>query len=107
MSIAGSRLISNTATHVAPAGLGGAIWVDTSAQVSLSEDAFTGSTNTCDGQIKWDQAAQRFEYYSLDCAAAAGSNGFSFGWSKTASPTPLTGSSAAPSAGLSSGTFAS
>jgi PKD repeat protein len=61
---------------------------------SAGEDSFTGSTGTCDGQIKWDQAAQRFEYYSLDCAATAGSNGFSFGWSKTASPTPLTGSSA-------------
>ena len=59
-----------------------------------SEDAFTGSTGTCDGQTKWDQAAQRFEYWSLDCRAAATSNGFSIGWSKTASPTPLTGASA-------------
>lgn len=56
---------------------------------SITEDAFTGSTGTCDGQIKWDNAAQRFEYYSLDCSATAGSEGFSVGWSKTASPTPL------------------
>ena len=61
---------------------------------AATEDAFTGSTSTCDGQIKWDQNAQRFEYWSLDCAAAAGQNGFSFGWSKTSSPTPLVGSGA-------------
>lgn len=60
---------------------------------TATEDAFTHSSSTCDGQIKWDQAAQRFEYYSLDCAAAVGSEGFSFGWSKTSSPTPLTGAS--------------
>jgi PKD domain len=60
---------------------------------SATEDLFTGSSSTCDGQIKWDNTAQRFEYYSLDCAAAPGSNGFSFGWSKTSSPTPLTGAS--------------
>jgi hypothetical protein len=58
---------------------------------SATEDAFTGSTGTCDGQIKWDSAAQRFAYYSLDCQSGAGSHGFSFGWSKTASPTPLSG----------------
>ncbi|HEY2259680.1 MAG TPA: PKD domain-containing protein [Solirubrobacteraceae bacterium] len=59
---------------------------------TATEDSFVGSTNTCDGQIKWDQAAGRFEYYSLDCAASPGSEGISFGWSKTSSPTPLTGS---------------
>ena len=58
------------------------------------EDTFVGSSSTCDGQIKWDNAAARFEYYSLDCAAAPGGEGFSFGWSKTSSPTPLTGASA-------------
>ena len=55
------------------------------------EDSFVNSSSTCDGQIKWDQAAARFEYYSLDCAASTGSEGISFGWSKTSSPTPLTG----------------
>jgi len=57
---------------------------------TATEDAFTLSSSTCDGQIKWDQAAQRFEYYSLDCGASAGRNGFSFGWSKTNDPTNLT-----------------
>jgi PKD repeat protein len=61
---------------------------------TATEDAFTLSNSTCDGQIKWDQAAQRFLYYSLDCGASPGFNGFSIGWSKTASPTPLTGSTA-------------
>jgi PKD repeat protein len=61
---------------------------------TAGEDAFTGSSGTCDGQMKWDQSAQRFEYWSLDCSAAAGSNGYSFGWSKTSSPTPLTGAGA-------------
>jgi hypothetical protein len=56
---------------------------------SVSEDTFTGSSNTCDGQIKWDQAAKRWLYYSLDCAQPKGSEGYNFGWSKTASPTPL------------------
>lgn len=55
-----------------------------------TEDAFTLSSNTCDGQIKWDQAANRWVYYSLDCAASAGANGFSFGFSKTNNPTNLT-----------------
>jgi hypothetical protein len=58
---------------------------------SAPEDTFVGATSTCDGQIKWDSAAGRFEYYSLDCGAAPGAEGFSFGWSKTSSPTPLTG----------------
>jgi PKD repeat protein len=61
---------------------------------SALEDTFVGSSSTCDGQIKWDQAAQRFLYSSLDCHAPAGSQGFSFGWSKTANPLPLTGATA-------------
>ena len=61
---------------------------------TAAEDTFVGRSSTCDGQIKWDNPARRFEYYSLDCAAPRGSEGFSFGWSKTSSPTPLTGSSA-------------
>ena len=61
---------------------------------TAAEDTFVGRSSTCDGQIKWDNPARRFEYYSLDCAAPRGSEGFSFGWSKTSSPTPLTGSAA-------------
>jgi hypothetical protein len=57
---------------------------------SLSEDSFTGSHATCDGQIKWDQAAGRWLYWALDCGAASGSQGWSVGWSRTASPLPLT-----------------
>jgi PKD repeat protein len=47
------------------------------------EDAFTGSTGTCDGQIRWDQQAGRWEYASLDCGETFG---YSFGWSKNADP---------------------
>ncbi len=61
---------------------------------TATEDAFVGAGSTCDGQIKWDQAAGRYEYYSLDCAASLGKEGFNFGWSKTAVATPLTGASA-------------
>src|SRR5205807_9032496 len=50
---------------------------------------FVHSNSTCDGQIKWDQTAARWLYYSLDCAALASGQGFSFGFSKTSSPTPL------------------
>ncbi len=54
-----------------------------------NEDAFSASAGVCDGQIKWDQGAQRFEYYSLDCSAGAGTQRFNYGWSKTADPTDL------------------
>ena len=54
---------------------------------TMSEDAFTGSTSTCDAQIKWDQQGGRWEYWSLDCGAS--SNGWSVGWSKTSDPTDL------------------
>jgi hypothetical protein len=56
---------------------------------TVDEDTFTGSSSTCDAQIKWDQQAGRFEYASLDCGSAAGGEGFSFGWSKTSNPTDL------------------
>src|SRR4030081_2714742 len=54
---------------------------------TMSEDAFTGTTSTCDAQIKWDQQGGRWEYWSLDCGAS--SNGWSVGWSKTSDPTDL------------------
>jgi hypothetical protein len=57
----------------------------------LSEDSFTGSSSTCDGQIKWDDQAGRWLYWSLDCAAPVGSQGWSIGWSKTSNPLPLAG----------------
>jgi PKD repeat protein len=56
----------------------------------VAEDTFVHSSNTCDGQIKWDQPANRWLYYSLDCAPpSASSQGFSFGFSKTNNPLPL------------------
>jgi hypothetical protein len=62
---------------------------------TVAEDTFVHSTSTCDGQIKWDQSASRYLYYALDCAAPGGSQGYSFGWSKTSSPTPLPTTSSA------------
>ncbi len=59
---------------------------------SLSEDSFTGSTSTCDGQIKWDNQAKRWLYWSLDCGATTGSEGYSIGFSRTSNPLPLAGS---------------
>lgn len=56
---------------------------------TATEDAFVGSTQTCDGQIKWDRSAWRYEYYSLDCGASPGAEGFTVGWSKTGIPTNL------------------
>jgi PKD repeat protein len=55
----------------------------------VSEDTFVAGTATCDGQIKWDNVAKRWLYYSLDCNAPTTSQGFSFGFSKTSSPSPL------------------
>lgn len=60
---------------------------------SVPESTFVAHSGVCDGQIKWDQVGQRYLYYSLDCAQPAGSEGFSFGFSKTSSPTPLPTSS--------------
>jgi hypothetical protein len=62
-------------------------------QSTQKEDTFANSSGTCDGQIKFDQAAGRFLYWNLDCAAGTGGEGFSFGWSKTSSPLPLPTSS--------------
>ena len=55
----------------------------------VPEDTFVAGIDTCDGQIKWDNVAKRWLYYSLDCNAPTASQGFSFGFSKTSSPTPL------------------
>jgi hypothetical protein len=55
-------------------------------QATLTESAFTGDTDPCDGQIQWDQQGQRWLYAMLSCGAAAGSEAFYFGWSKTPSP---------------------
>jgi PKD repeat protein len=61
-----------------------------SLQATESEDEFTGGTASCDGQIRWDQQAERWEYASLECGEPTGSSqGFNFGWSKTADPTNL------------------
>lgn len=57
---------------------------------SMGEAQFVNSTATCDGQIRWDQQAERWEYAVLDCGLT-GTEGFSFGWSKTADPTNLEG----------------
>jgi hypothetical protein len=47
----------------------------------VPEDTFVAGTDTCDGQIKWDNVAKRWLYYSLDCNAPTASQGFSFGFS--------------------------
>ncbi|HUO71073.1 MAG TPA: hypothetical protein VMU39_09870 [Solirubrobacteraceae bacterium] len=62
----------------------------------VAENTFVGTGDgTCDGQIQWDQQAQRWLYVVLDCGATAGQQGLYFGWSRTADPTslPSTGSS--------------
>lgn len=58
-------------------------------QTTTSEDAFTGGSSTCDGQIRWDQQGERWEYASLACAAPTTEQSYMFGWSKTADPTNL------------------
>ena len=55
----------------------------------VPEDTFVAGIDACDGQIKWDNVAKRWLYYSLDCNAPTSSQGLSFGFSKTSSPTPL------------------
>jgi PKD repeat protein len=59
---------------------------------SMSEESFANSTSTCDGQIRWDQQAERWEYVVLDCGIT-GTEGFSFGWSKTLEPGDLSSAS--------------
>ena len=60
---------------------------------TLDASTFVGSPapgdSTCDLQVQWDQAGQRWLYAALDCAAVAGLQEFYFGWSKTADPDPL------------------
>jgi List-Bact-rpt repeat protein/PASTA domain-containing protein len=59
---------------------------------TLDGSTFVGDPvpgSTCDFQIQWDQAGQRWLYAALDCAASPGTQGFYFGWSKTADPEPL------------------
>ena len=64
------------------------------AQIDL--DNFLGRPNDrqCDPQIVWDQGAQRWFYAALDCDGGS-QNFVLFGWSKTASPTPLPSSTGA------------
>ena len=67
---------------------------DLSAPTStLDASTFVGvlepASSTCELQIQWDQAGQRWLYSALNCAAAAGAQGFYFGWSKTPDPDPL------------------
>jgi hypothetical protein len=59
---------------------------------TLDASTFVGDLvpgSTCDIQIQWDQAGQRWLYAALDCAASPGAQGFYFGWSKTADAEPL------------------
>jgi hypothetical protein len=64
------------------------------SQIDL--DNFVGRPTNfhCDPQILWDQQAARWFYTALDCDGGA-QNFLVFGWSKTASPTPLPTSSSA------------
>lgn len=64
------------------------------SQIDL--DNFVGRPTNfhCDPQILWDQQASRWFYAALDCDGGS-QNFLVFGWSKTASPTPLPTSSAA------------
>jgi hypothetical protein len=65
-----------------------------SGQIDL--DNFVGKPNDrqCDPQVVWDQPAQRWFYAALDCDGGS-QNFLLFGWSKTASPTPLPSSGSA------------
>jgi hypothetical protein len=67
---------------------------DLSAPTStLDANTFVGNldpgASTCDIQIQWDQAGQRWLYSALKCAAATGAEALFFGWSKTPDPDPL------------------
>ena len=64
------------------------------SQIDL--DNFVGRPTNfhCDPQILWDQQAGRWFYTALDCDGGS-QNFLVFGWSKTASPTPLPTSSSA------------
>jgi hypothetical protein len=58
------------------------------SQIDL--DNFVGRPTNfhCDPQVLWDQQASRWFYAALDCDGGS-QNFLVFGWSKTASPTPL------------------
>ena len=62
------------------------------SQIDL--DNFVGRPTNfhCDPQVLWDQQASRWFYAALDCDGGS-QNFLVFGWSKTASPTPLPSSS--------------
>ena len=62
------------------------------SQIDL--DTFVGRPTNfhCDPQVLWDQQASRWFYAALDCDGGS-QNFLVFGWSKTASPTPLPSSS--------------
>ena len=64
------------------------------SQIDL--DNFVGRPTNfqCDPQIVWDEQAGRWFYTALDCDGGS-QNFLVFGWSKTASPTPLPTSSGA------------
>ena len=64
------------------------------SQIDL--DNFVGRPTNfhCDPQILWDQQANRWFFAALDCDGGT-QNFLVFGWSKTASPTPLPTSSGA------------
>jgi hypothetical protein len=56
------------------------------APTTMDQPSFVGdpSVATCDGQIQWDQQAQRWLYAAIECDS--GPFKLYFGWSKTSSP---------------------
>jgi hypothetical protein len=58
------------------------------SQIDLDNFVGRPTNGHCDPQILWDEAAQRWFYTALDCDGGS-QNVLVFGWSKTASPTPL------------------
>jgi hypothetical protein len=64
------------------------------SQIDLNNFVGRPTNFHCDPQILWDQQANRWFYAALDCDGGA-QNFLVFGWSKTASPTPLPSSSSA------------
>jgi hypothetical protein len=64
------------------------------SQIDLNNFVGRPTDFHCDPQILWDEPAQRWFYAALDCDGGS-QNFLLFGWSKTASPTPLPSSSSA------------
>lgn len=62
------------------------------SQIDLDNFVGRPTNGHCDPQVLWDQQASRWFYAALDCDGGA-QNFLLFGWSKTASPTPLPSSS--------------